>query len=170
VGTTFEILLPATEQAAEVSSPAIRPVPERGSESILVAEDEEAVRRLVHRVLTKHGYVVTVAASGINALEICEAEGHDIDLLLTDVIMPGMSGKDLAEAMRRNNEGIQVLFMSGYPGETLVSRGVFAEGESYLQKPFTSEQLLTAVRRMLDPIETELAEISELVATPGPDR
>jgi PAS domain S-box-containing protein len=149
-GSRFEILLPAIdhepddERAPQVAAPA------RGNrEKILVVEDEEAVRQLVQRILERNGYEVVVAASGSEALEIC-GRSDGVSLLLTDVIMPQMSGRDLAQQLMLKSPLTRVVFMSGYPGETLANHGISEGDRSYLQKPFTKEQLLDRVRNALD--------------------
>jgi two-component system cell cycle sensor histidine kinase/response regulator CckA len=119
-------------------------------ETLLVVEDEEGVRELVRRVLTRHGYEVLEARHGRDAL--VEAERHEkIDLLLTDVVMPEMSGVALAAALRRRRPDLRVLYMSGYTEDEIVRRGDVGEGGlPLLQKPFTGDQLARLVRQSLD--------------------
>lgn len=145
-GTTFEVLLPVTDEEAKERSEGKSIEPNSGVETILVVEDDSAVRRLVKRILTKAGYTVLCASSGIDALQICDVYGDTIDLLLTDVIMPGMSGQAVAESIRLDHPTLPVLFISGYPGETVASQGVVRSTDGYLLKPFTSVQLLEKVR------------------------
>jgi CheY-like chemotaxis protein len=144
-GTTIEVLLPATEAAAPELAAAADAGPDgtRTGETILVVEDEDAVRRLTCRILTREGYTVLEAADGPRALETWDARGGDIDLLLTDVVMPGMSGKELAEHL-----GIEPVFMSGYTDDVISRHGM--DGLRLVQKPFDAQTLLGAVRSALD--------------------
>jgi PAS domain S-box-containing protein len=149
-GTTFEVLLPATDEEMKERAhvKGVEPLP--GVETILLVEDDAAVRRLVKRILTRAGYTVLGASSGIDALQIFDVYGDEVDLLLTDVIMPGMSGKEVAESIRTDLPSLPVLFMSGYPGDTVANHGVMEGAEAYLLKPFTSVQLLEKVREALE--------------------
>jgi two-component system cell cycle sensor histidine kinase/response regulator CckA len=149
-GTRFEILLPAIDHEPEVEHPEQATAPARGNrEKILVVEDEEGVRQLVQRMLERNGYEVVTAASGPEALETCERT-DGISLLLTDVILPQMSGRDLAERVTMKSPLTPVVYMSGYPGETLANHGISEGDRSYLQKPFTKDQLLERIRAALD--------------------
>jgi CheY-like chemotaxis protein len=120
-----------------------------GSETVLLAEDEEAVRRLAKTVLVNAGYTVFEAAIGSEAISIAE-NGKRIDLLLTDVVMPGTSGKELARNIQRLVPGIRVLYMSGYTDDAIVHHGVIDPGTPFLEKPFTPDSLLRKVREILD--------------------
>jgi CheY-like chemotaxis protein len=143
-GTTVEVLLPATDAVPSRSTAG-----EDGNgaaangETILVVEDEAAVRRLTCRILKREGYRVLEAADGPRALVTWDQHSGEIDLLLTDVVMPGMSGKELAERL-----GIEPVFMSGYTDDVMLRHGV--EGLRLVQKPFDAETLLGAVRSALD--------------------
>jgi two-component system, cell cycle sensor histidine kinase and response regulator CckA len=149
-GTRFEILLPAIDHEPDDERAEQATAPARGNrEKILVVEDEKAVRQLVQRILERNGYEVVTAASGIEALE-AYARNDGVSLLLTDVIMPQMSGRDLAEQLTLKSPLTRVVYMSGYPGETLANHGMSESDKSYLQKPFTKEQLLDRVRSALD--------------------
>ena len=150
-GTTFDILLPV---ATEAIAPAVRPAVEapivRGGETVLVVEDESGVRRLTCEILKMGGYKVIDAPNGADALAICARRSAEIDLVLTDVVMPGMSGRELAQQVGERWPAMRVLFMSGYTEDTVVRRNV-AEGEIPLvQKPFTPAALLDKVRTTLD--------------------
>jgi len=151
-GTCFRIFLPAATRAEEAATAAAVPAPVRGgSETILLVEDESLVLLMVERILAEAGYTVLIAASAAAAREVWREHWEEIDLLLTDMVMPGgFSGKQLAEVLRGQNRGLRVIFMSGYSAE-LQSRDLdIKEGIRFLQKPFTQSVLLEAVRRQLD--------------------
>jgi len=143
-GTTIRVLLPATEAEADVQAPADDDADgyTRG-ETILVVEDEDAVRRLTCRILTREGYRVLEAQDGPRAIDTWDEHAGEIDLLLTDVVMPGMSGKELAERL-----GIEPVFMSGYTDDVISRHGM--DGLRLVQKPFDAPTLLGAVRSALD--------------------
>ena len=143
-GTTVSVLLPAS--GARPAHPDDAPVSDdaaAGGETILVVEDEDAVRRLTCRILSRQGYRVLEASDGHRALDTWDRHGGEIDLLLTDVVMPGMSGKELAEQI-----GIEPVFMSGYTDDVMLRHGL--EGLRLVQKPFDADTLLIAVRSALD--------------------
>jgi CheY-like chemotaxis protein len=143
-GTTIEVLLPATEaELSDESSPDGAADGSTQGETILVVEDEAAVRRLTCRILAREGYTVLEAEDGPRALDTWDAHPGAIDLLLTDVVMPGMSGKELAERL-----GIEPVFMSGYTDDVMLRHGM--EGLRLVQKPFNAQTLLGAVRSALD--------------------
>ena len=155
VGSTFSVLLPATDElvgTAREPAPARTPV-ERGHERVLVVEDQDVVRRLTVDVLADCGYEVLEASYGGEALELCERFAEPIDLLLTDVVMPGMSGVDLAERVREARPEIPVVFMSGYSD----GHSVDVPGSSFLPKPFGLDQLSQVVRQALDESRQEAA-------------
>ncbi len=145
-GTTFRVYLPRPDDAAPapVARVAAEPFP-RGTETVLVVEDEPAVQSLCRRALENLGYQVLAAASGADALRVVERYGGTIHLLLSDIVMPGMSGRELAERLVARRPGIKVLFMSGYPGDVIAGGGV-ASGAAFLAKPFTPENLARKVR------------------------
>ena len=148
-GTTMEVYLPSSDQASDVEEEPVRPGRPAGGESILVAEDESAVRNLVERILVREGYRVVVAPSGKHALVIAQGD-EPIDMLLTDVVMPEMSGKELAERIEELRPDLPTLFMSGYTGEIVARHGILQEGEALIQKPFDAKELLARVRETLD--------------------
>jgi two-component system cell cycle sensor histidine kinase/response regulator CckA len=148
-GTTFRIWLPQVDEAAEPAPAAGAPVV-AGSETILLVEDEDAVRSLLHEVLEGNGYVVLQAASGAEALRVSRAHAGPIDLLLTDVVMPGMSGREVAIMLAAERPGLRVLFASGYTAEAIVRHGVLEPGTDLIHKPFTPDALLRRVRERLD--------------------
>jgi len=152
-GTTFKIYLPRA--AAPGAASPVPPAPPvkataRGSETILVVEDEEAVRSLSRRALEASGYTVLAAADGPDAVRLLERYGGPIHLVLTDVIMPGMNGRELAQRLVQRRPGLRVLYMSGYPGDAIVHRGALEPGMAFLQKPFMPEDLARKVREVLD--------------------
>nr|WP_307798040.1 response regulator [Actinoplanes flavus] len=150
VGTTITVLLPAGA-TPDADGGAERPAATGGrGETLLVVEDEDALRDVAGRILTGAGYRVLAAEGGAQALEL--AAGHDgrIDLLVSDVVMPGMLGKELAERLIVARPGTRVLYMSGYAQPVLASQGTLDPGVALLEKPFTAADLLVAVRRRLD--------------------
>ena len=122
----------------------------RGSETVLVVEDEKAVRELTKRVLSSAGYTALVAANGGEALLECERSGGRIALVLTDVVMPLMSGKDLATRLATICPALKVLYMSGYTDNAIVHHGVLEPGTEFIEKPFAAAELLRKVRAVLD--------------------
>jgi two-component system cell cycle sensor histidine kinase/response regulator CckA len=149
-GARFEVYLPRVdERAVRLDSVAAPAALARGSETILLAEDEEAVRHLARRILEGGGYAVLAAAHPAQALEIAGGHAGSIDLLVTDVIMPGMSGSRLSERLTALRPGIKVLFISGYADAEIAVRGVLHAETALLQKPFTPEALLRRVREVL---------------------
>ncbi len=150
-GTTFKIYLPRVDRPVDHAGP-VTPVkgPSQGSETILLVEDETAVRELARDVLAAQGYTVLEAAHGPEAILISERHTGLIHLLLTDVVMPQMSGRVLAERLRSTRPEMQVLYMSGYTENAVVRHGVLDPGTAFLQKPFTPAGLAAAVREVLD--------------------
>jgi signal transduction histidine kinase len=150
-GTCVKIYFPAVNETA--IDDVAENIPEKalaGSETILLIEDEEAVRKLVRRTLEKHGYQLLVAASGTEALELAQNYTASIQLVISDVVMPQMGGREVAEQLKAVRPGIQVLFISGYTENTMMRGGNVSEGETFLQKPFTPLTLARRVREMLD--------------------
>jgi two-component system, cell cycle sensor histidine kinase and response regulator CckA len=149
-GTTFNIYLPQVQEAAESCNPAsAQRVLDEGSEAVLLVEDEESVRQLVSETLESKGYRVMQAENGRAALDIVTSHPGTIDLLITDVVMPGMSGHQLAEQLRKDRPQLKVLYLSGYTEEALVD-GNLDRGKAFLQKPFTLQTLLRKVREVLN--------------------
>jgi nitrogen-specific signal transduction histidine kinase/CheY-like chemotaxis protein len=149
MGTTFKIYLPAVEGLVENQvEPKVEVDALRGSETILVVEDEESVRHLASSILERQGYRVLEARTGSEALEI-ERQEDVIDLLLTDVVLPGMSGAEVAARLRIRRQGLKVLYMSGYTDNAMVLHGVRHSEVAFLQKPITPLELLTKVKEVI---------------------
>jgi PAS domain S-box-containing protein len=150
-GTEVTILLPRVDEEAETAAPRAVPsvVDHRGTETILLVEDEKSVRDLARRILERRGYNVLAASDGGEAIELVEREEQQIHLLLTDVIMPGLNGQDVAERVRALRPDIRVLFMSGYNEEAVLRDGVLAPGTAFIEKPFSPSTLLDRVRSIL---------------------
>ncbi|HUI53748.1 MAG TPA: PAS domain S-box protein [Bryobacteraceae bacterium] len=149
-GTTFKLYFPrVAEQVTESSDGSGAPEKQSGGETILVVEDEKSVRDLTVRILRQLGYTILTAASGAEALEISQAHTGTIHLLLTDVVMPNMSGRQLADALTQNRPDTKVLFLSGYTENTVVHHGVLDAGVDFLPKPFTRENLAQKLRDVL---------------------
>jgi CheY-like chemotaxis protein len=151
-GATFKVYLPQVDALPERSQPAAAPAASwRGSETLLVVEDEEGVRVLVRDYLRMNGYTVLEARHGAEALNIaCEHPG-EISLMITDVIMPGMNGRELAERMGILRPAMKVLYMSGYAETAVYRKGVLEPGAPFLQKPFGPLDLGRKVRDVLGP-------------------
>jgi two-component system cell cycle sensor histidine kinase/response regulator CckA len=153
-GTTFRILLPSTEDLPDGILTITPSVTSSGSETILLVEDEPALRRLSRRVLAQFGYTVLEAPNGQEALQLAEAYKGPINLVLTDVVMPRLSGRDLAERVHASHPESKILFMSGYTDDAVVQHGVLTQEVSLLRKPFTPYALAARVREVLDSTKT----------------
>jgi two-component system CheB/CheR fusion protein len=150
-GTSFTIYLPRLAAVSMSSLPlSILPQTIGGAETILVTEDEEIVRKVVVRTLRKNGYTVLHAVSGKEAIRISDKHAEPIHLLLTDVIMPGMNGRELAQTLLRKRPDLAVLYMSGYEKATIAQRGVLEPGMAFIEKSFSSDGLCKKVREVLD--------------------
>jgi two-component system, cell cycle sensor histidine kinase and response regulator CckA len=150
-GTSFAVYIPAI--AGTVPEAPAEPVQServRSGETILLVEDEPAVRKLARRALESHGFRILEAESGAEALEICETRSAEVDMLLTDVVMPHMSGVELAARLTETRPSLRVLYMSGYTEDALGQRGVLSPETAFLNKPFTPASLREAVRAVLD--------------------
>jgi CheY-like chemotaxis protein len=149
-GSSFKIYLPRIATPVDSAAGAQKGGPARGSETVLVVEDEPAVLALSRRALEAQGYVVLSASDAAAALRVVERHGGMIHLLLTDVVMPGLSGRELADQLSGQRPGIRVLYMSGYPGDAVVQHGTLPAGSAFLQKPFSPDGLARKVRDVLD--------------------
>lgn len=159
-GTTFRIYLPRLHGAAEVAEQPVEEIhgARGGSETILLAEDESGVRQLVREMLERLGYTILEAASGEEAIQIFTQHAQRIDLLLTDVIMPRMSGRELAQRLRAMRPRQKTLYMSGYTDEVLAQHRVLDANVFLLQKPFEPDALARKVRDVLDAPTARSAE------------
>jgi PAS domain S-box-containing protein len=152
LGSTFKVYWPATDQPSESAASAERPrIPCQGSETILLVEDDERVRQLVGQMLLLQGYKVLETRQSSDAVGVASKHDGPIDLLLTDVVMPQMSGQELAEQVVALRPGIKVVFMSGYPGGIASEHGTFSPSAFFLQKPFAVETLGQILRQALGP-------------------
>jgi signal transduction histidine kinase/ActR/RegA family two-component response regulator len=150
-GTTFKIYLPRVDEPLEEAGEKVvqKELTGRG-ETILVVEDEEKVRQLTVQILTKNGYTVLEASHGDEASHICEQHKGPIHLMVMDVVMPGMNGRQLAKSLEPHHPEMKVLYMSGYTDNAIVHHGILEKGLSFLQKPFTMDGLVRKVREVLD--------------------
>ncbi|MDI6761968.1 MAG: ATP-binding protein [Thermodesulfobacteriota bacterium] len=150
-GTTFKIYLPRVDELAEELRVKVEgPELPRGSETILIVEDDEKVRKLALKILEKQGYEVLEAGGGNEALEICRGLEKPIHVVLADVVMPGMDGRQFAEKLREVCQGFKVLYMSGYTDNTIAHHGILDEGLDFIQKPLSVDGLVRKVREVLD--------------------
>lgn len=158
-GTSFQIYLPRVEEpATEVTATSLSEEPTGGLETILLAEDSEPLRKLTRSFLESHGFRVLVAEDGEEALQLEARHSGSIDLLLTDVVMPGINGRVLAEKLLPRQPGMRVLYISGYTDSFVASHGVLEEGMVLLHKPFTEEVLIRKVREVLDSKTADLGK------------
>lgn len=148
-GTTFRVFLPLAAPAADMQES--RPdAAVAGSETLLIVDDEPTIRKMLRDIISPHGYQILEAGSGEEALELCDNPAQGIDLMLTDVVMKGMNGKQLAEKMATVRPATQILYMSGYTEDIIIDKGIVAPGIKLIAKPFSPVELLTRVRAVLD--------------------
>ena len=150
-GTVFKIYLPGVEMAPEPVKRETTPLQElHGSETVLLVEDNKSVLNLAREILKEYGYNTLQARNGKDALKVSEAHEGPIHLMLTDVVMPGMNGRETAERIQSMRPEIKVIYMSGYPDDRISDRGVLASGTNFLDKPFSPESLVRKIRKVLD--------------------
>jgi CheY-like chemotaxis protein len=166
-GTTFKVYLPRVDAEVDVVRPQVGSAALRGTETILLVEDEEQVRAVVLNILRRQGYRVIPAQNGGEALLLCEKHSGAIDLLLTDVVMPRMSGPELAKRLAMTRPEMKVLCMSGYTDDSIVRHGVLEGHVAFLQKPITPASLARKVREVLDEdsLATKIQWLPEPTAT-----
>jgi CheY-like chemotaxis protein len=150
VGSSFEIYLPCVSESSTAVRVKATHTAFTGSEKILVIEDEGPVRQLVQSLLTNAGYTVLALDDAVRALSLSESDMSDVDLLLTDVVMPGMSGPDVAAQLVQVRPDLKVLYVSGYTEHPSITEGQLPDRTTWLQKPFTRDELLSKVRTALN--------------------
>ena len=138
------------EPLEELKEKVVKEELPHGSETILLVEDEEVVRKLAVRILKRQGYTVLEGSHGNEAIDVCKQHKGPVHLLLTDVVMPQMSGRELAERITSIRPGIKILYMSGYTDNTIAHHGILDKGMNFIQKPFTVDGLARKVREVLD--------------------
>jgi two-component system, cell cycle sensor histidine kinase and response regulator CckA len=152
-GTTFKIYFPRVDKAVRETKPekiTIGEVPRAKNETILIAEDEDAVRRFCSNVLSDLGYTILEAKDGTEAVRVSERHRDKIDLLVADIMMPGLNGRELADKLLKSRTELKVIFISGYTNNVIVNRGILEPGIAFIQKPFTPKILAVRVREVLD--------------------
>ena len=158
-GTEIKIFLPRVEEPVEVLTAPPAPVQVRkGEGTILVVEDDDAVRRMTREFLKIGGYTVLEAGSGADAIQFMERREQAIDLVLTDVLMPGMKGRELVERLSRLRPGIKVLYMSAYTEDAAINIGVLSPGTAFIEKPFSPDDLANKVREVMSATENRTSE------------
>jgi two-component system, cell cycle sensor histidine kinase and response regulator CckA len=154
-GATFTVWLPrAAQEGHHTDAAGVPDTASAGSETLLVVEDEDGVRRLLTHILRRRGYEVLEAANGEEALDLFKKRSAEISLVLTDMVMPHMGGRQLGEVLQRIRPGLKIIYMSGYTDDVLVRTGALGPGMSFLQKPLRPEVLATKVREALDSAES----------------
>jgi CheY-like chemotaxis protein len=149
-GTTFKIFFPRSTAREPAAQTVTEPVSLEGTESILLVEDDASIRGLASRILTSHGYGVISAGSGEEALEMLGSGEVETDLVITDIVLPGMNGRDTAMRLRDVAPKVKTLFMSGYTDDEIVRRGLVHDNAVFLSKPFSADGLLRKAREALD--------------------
>ncbi|TLY18242.1 MAG: response regulator [Nitrospirae bacterium] len=158
-GATFKVYLPRVEAPLDTDQSETPPtsIP-HGSETVLIAEDEPGVLTLVCETLRTHGYTVLEARNGKEALAISQRYQGPIHLLLTDVVMPQMNGREVSERLLVTRPDVKVLYMSGYTDDAVLRHGVVANGVDFLPKPFTAGAVASTVRKMLDGYQVKVSD------------
>jgi DNA-binding NtrC family response regulator len=152
VGSTFKIYLPyhGNEQIDSIRKTGLDGLKKKGSETILLTEDNQNVRQMVKNILTRQGYEVIEAEDGEDALNLLGSCDKDVHLLLTDVIMPGMNGRDLYNMALKKRPGLKVIYMSGYTDNVIEHYGVLNEEVRFIQKPFSPNDLINTLQEILN--------------------
>ena len=154
IGTTFKVYLPALSDdersKKDVFTPAVAKKGERKSATILLVEDSDQVRETVHDILTQQGYTVLQAISGENAMAVIAAAARPVHLLLTDVVMPDMNGKELYSTLSQTYPSLKVLYMSGYTDDIISHHGVIDDDVKFINKPFSIDSIANKVEEVLD--------------------
>jgi two-component system cell cycle sensor histidine kinase/response regulator CckA len=161
-GTTFKIYLPCVETTEQVAPPGPRVASAavHGNETILVADDQRGIRAVIRAALIRYGYTVLLASDGVEALRIVSEHADPIHLLLTDVVMPAMSGCELVSRMRHTHPNVKVLYTSGYTDDAIVRHGILEPDAQFLEKPFTPQALVKRIREVLDtPIDCAVPDV-----------
>jgi two-component system sensor histidine kinase EvgS len=148
-GATFKIYLPRTQAAEKLASVEAEREPAGGTETVLLVEDEAGILSLGQAILKQYGYTVLAAGSPQSALALAQRHPGAIDLLITDVVMPGMNGSGLSQSITAQRPGIKTLFMSGYTADVIAHRGVLDAGVNFIQKPFSMKDIAVKVRDAL---------------------
>jgi CheY-like chemotaxis protein len=149
-GTTFCVHLPVATDAPGLRRTSGDVAAVRGGETILLVEDEESIRRVAARALRGYGYVVLTADNGEEALEVLERHSAEVHIVVTDVVMPRMAGRELTEEVQRRRPGIKVLYISGYTDDAVVRHGIQQSEVAFLAKPYTPTVLVGKIREVLD--------------------
>jgi PAS domain S-box-containing protein len=149
LGTNFKIYFPVAESSVVTAPEAPETGSLEGKETILLVEDSEIVRELVTESLESYGYTVLPASSGVEAVKIVERNGHHIDLLLTDVVMPNMNGRELAERLVAKDGNLKVLYTSGYPSDMILRNGISGSSTAFIEKPYLPVELARTIRTVL---------------------
>jgi CheY-like chemotaxis protein len=149
-GSTFKIYLPRVNAPVERRTSAAEGNGKGGHETILLVEDEDSVRQVASRILRRNGYTVVEASNGVEALRECEERGAQVDLIVTDIVMPEMGGFELAERVRTMRPSARILFTSGYTEDAVLRRSFLEPGAEFLEKPFTPARLAQRAREVLD--------------------
>jgi two-component system cell cycle sensor histidine kinase/response regulator CckA len=151
-GTTFKVFLPRIDEplADEAAATAQRGAAPRGSETVLLADDEAPILKVARRILEGAGYTVLTASDGAEAVKVADAHKGTIDLLVTDMVMPHLGGRQVADKLRAERPGLRVLYLSGYTDTAAARQGLMEPGADFLQKPFATDSLVRRVREVLD--------------------
>ena len=153
-GTSLKVYLPVASEALVPGAVGVPDAPPQGSETVLLVEDDPGVREFAATILSLYGYRVLAAGDGAEALRLAEASERPIDLLLTDVVMPGTSGPELVAMLDARSPGLKVIFMSGYTDDAVIRHGLLTADVAFIQKPYSAQALAEKVRTTLDGRQT----------------